>query len=63
MTTPRQLAEAIAYAFNGYEDYDPESAEEFIVEVTEMLEDYTKEIKSEKCSKKLKTQKSKSLKP
>jgi len=57
--TPRELAEQIAWTFNGYEDYDPESAEEFIVEVTEMIEDYTKEvIKGEKCQK-AKTQRGK----
>lgn len=60
MKTPRELAEHIAWTFNGYEDYDPESAEEFIIEVTEMIEDYTKEvIKGEKCSKKAKVQKGK----
>jgi hypothetical protein len=60
MRTPRELAESIAWTFNGYEDYDPESAEEFVAEVTEMIEDYTKEvIKGEKCPKKVKTQKGK----
>lgn len=60
MLTPRELAEQIAYTFNGDEDYDPESAEEFIIEVTEMIEDYTKDvIKGEKCPKKAKTQKGK----
>lgn len=45
MKTPRELAESIAWVFNGYEDYDEESAEEFVVEVTEMIEDYVKELK------------------
>jgi hypothetical protein len=60
MRTPRELAEHIAYTFNGDEDYDPESAEEFIAEVTEMIENYVKDIKGEKCpKKKAKTQKGK----
>lgn len=57
MITARELAEDIAYVFSGREDYDEESAEEFIVEVTEMIEDYTKGLK---CQEKKKAKKRKS---
>jgi hypothetical protein len=54
MKSAREIAEHIAYVFNDYTDYDAESAEEFVVEVTSIIEDYVKDIKGEKCKKKQK---------
>lgn len=45
MKTPREIAEQIAWIFNGYEDYDEDSAEEFIVEVEELIEKYGEQCK------------------